>query len=100
MQIKRLKKWSRKESREAWVNFVEDLAADTRSAVRMFYKNVEGVRRQNEEYYPTEIINNKSGYPMIKAVAILERWSEYFYALLNPTGEQGNASVEEDNIVD
>ena len=44
---KEAKKVGEKENQKAWINYGEDLSADSRSAVRRFCKKVKAVKRQN-----------------------------------------------------
>jgi hypothetical protein len=41
-------------------------------------------KRANKIITPTEIINDKTGRPLIAYDEVLERWREYFEELLNP----------------
>lgn len=76
----------KKAKQDSWERFGQSLAENERTASRKFYKLVRSIRKKDENYNPTEIINDKNGKPLTDPSEAIERWKEYFEELLNPPG--------------
>ena len=85
-----------KESTEkSYKKYGEELSELCKTSLREFYKKVNAMRKRDEPFNPTAVINDKEGNPLYDKKEINNRWEEYFKDLLNPPKEHQN---EEDFV--
>jgi hypothetical protein len=70
---------------KTWTDFGNKISNDFKTETRDFYQTVKTMRTKNENYDPTEIINDKEWNPISNMQEKLNWWKEYFENLLNIT---------------
>ena len=98
IQSRRTNKIVKAAKKQSWERFGVSLADNHRTATRTFFKMVRGIGTRDENYNPTDIINDKNGNPLIHPSKVTMRWREYFQELLNPLGEK-NKIIPTDLVV-